>query len=98
MNEKDEHIRGIASELFAHMPLDYHDTLKVLEHLRFLAEWRHLGARRPSPTDPNGRAGEENGGDDGCGRPQRDRDDPLGSNPKVRNISIVRPRSSPASI
>jgi hypothetical protein len=44
MKDKAIHIRGIAAELFSHMPLDYPDTLQVLEHLRRLADWRECGA------------------------------------------------------
>lgn len=40
---KDEevHLRTIANEAMTLMPLDYADTLKVLAHMRFLAQWRH---------------------------------------------------------
>jgi hypothetical protein len=52
MITKDEHLRAAAAEAFAHMPLDYHDTLKVLEHLRDLADWRWTGVflKEPKPA------------------------------------------------
>jgi hypothetical protein len=49
MPEKSEHIRGIALELAAHLPLDTDDALTLIEHLRLLVEWRR-GNVTPLPT------------------------------------------------
>jgi hypothetical protein len=40
MRDKAEHIRGIALELAAHLPVDTDDAMAVMDYLRQLIEWR----------------------------------------------------------
>lgn len=97
MQDKDKHIRGVAAEIFVHMPFDYGDALKVLEQLRYLVEWREQGVQRAALARSEGGSGENGGNgksEGGAGQP--DRDDPFGSSPNVLSISRVRPRVSPA--
>src|SRR5258708_33347022 len=43
MGDKAEHIRVIALELAAHLPLDFVEATAVMDHLRLLVEWRRAG-------------------------------------------------------
>jgi hypothetical protein len=53
MDNKEKHLRGVATELFAHMPLDYQDALQVIGHLRQLADWREQGVMPIPNADPD---------------------------------------------
>ena len=96
MLDKDEHLRGIAGELFALMPLDHSDAMKVIDHLKFLTEWRRRGV---SVLNAPRQDGDGNGGPNGTElrhNQSRDTDNPLaGARPSNRNVSILKPRTSP---
>lgn len=40
MLDKTQHIRGIALELAAHLPVDTDDAMAVIDDIRQLIEWR----------------------------------------------------------
>ena len=43
MPGKSEHIRGIALELSAHLPVETDDAIAVIEQMKQLVEWRRRG-------------------------------------------------------